>query len=251
MTEVTSILVTVLAGFLMGLAKGGMGSVLGALVTPMVGLAIPVRQAVGVVLPFAEIGNAMALVYYWRKWESWRMWLLLPVSLLGIVAGVLMLARLPEDALRKAIGALALLAALYKVSEGRLRTLAYRPRQWHALVAGGLSGFGSGLANTGGPPFTAYLLLQKLSPLHFAANTALFFAVADTIKVPFFIAAGVITHETLLLSLWGMGMVPLGVWVGKKMVDRINPRVFEALMLALLVVASVLLLATPPPRPAP
>ncbi|MCZ7544853.1 MAG: sulfite exporter TauE/SafE family protein [Anaerolineae bacterium] len=245
MTDTTLIVIMIFAGFVMGVSKGGMGLVMSGLITPAMSLVMPVRQAAGLLVPMALTADALAMYAYRRKWEGWRMRLLLPVGVLGVAAGAQLLGALPDDVLKRIIGAFALLGAIYKLVEARLSALSYQSRPWHALVVGGVSGLGSGLANAGSPPFTAYMLLQKLSPLLFVANTILFFTVIDVAKLPFFASLGVLNQETLLLGLWGVPAVPVGVWAGKQFVDRVNARAFDAWMLALLVVAGVLLIAQP------
>ncbi len=67
--------------------------------------------------------------------------------------------------------------------------------------------------NNGGPPFSSYLLLQKLQPRPFIATTALFFALLNLIKIPGFLYIGVLSVP-LLLSLWWVFLfIPLGVAV--------------------------------------
>jgi uncharacterized membrane protein YfcA len=241
MLDIAPIAVVAAAGFFAGLSKGGFGA-LGGVITPLMSLAMPASRAVGVMLTMFLIGDAIALYVYWRQWDGWRMRLLLPPALAGVAAGTLLLAGLPDDMLRKLLGIFALVLAIYKVAERRLAALEYRPSGWHAALAGGLSGFGSALANAGGPPFSAYLLLQKISPRTFVATTTLFFAVVNLFKVPGYLLSGVLNPDVLLSGLWGMLLVPVGVWVGKRIVYRIDRGAFEALILALLVVSSVLLL---------
>jgi hypothetical protein len=168
--------------------------------------------------------------------------LLLVGALVGILAGTTLLANLPAGALRKLIGVLGLLMAVYKAAESRLAGVAYRPKEWHAMFAGGASGFASSLSNAGGPPFSAYMLLQDVSPHTFVGTTTLFFAVVNMIKVPFYLGSDVLHLDLLPILVPGMLMVPVGVWTGKKIVDYINRQVFEALMWVGLIVSSVVLL---------
>ena len=98
------------------------------------------------------------------------------------------------------------------------------------------------MANAGGPPVTAYLLLQKLPPLAFIGTQTLFFATINALKLPGFLSANVIDLPRLLSVLWALPIIPLGVWIGKWVILRLNQRVFEWLMLILLVYAGVSLL---------
>jgi len=180
------------------------------------------------------IGDVFALRAFWRQWDGRLLRLLLPAAVAGILAGVALLTSLPDVTLRRILGLLTLLAVAYKLGSDRLRALRYTPRPWHGALAGGASGFASALANAGGPPITIYLLLQGITPLAFLGTNALFFAIVNAIKLPFFLGAGVIDAEQLLRTVWTLPLIPLGVWLSKQLMTRIDRRAFEWLMLALL-----------------
>lgn len=55
--------VIALLGFLIGLTKGGFNT-LGALLTPVLSLVLPVSTAVGVLLPMLIVGDAFAIYMY-------------------------------------------------------------------------------------------------------------------------------------------------------------------------------------------
>jgi len=231
---VTAAPVLFLAALLVGLAKGGLAGALGGLIVPLLSTAMPVSQAAGLVLPMLMIGDVFALRAFWRQWDGRLLRLLLPAAVAGILAGVALLTSLPDVTLRRILGLLTLLAVAYKLGSDRLRALRYTPRPWHGVLAGGTSGFASALANAGGPPITIYLLLQGITPLAFLGTNALFFAIVNAIKLPFFLGAGVIDTEQLLRTVWTLPLIPVGVWLGKQLMTRIDRRAFEWLMLALL-----------------
>lgn len=134
----------------------------------------------------------------------------------------------------------------YKLFGDRLTTLHYQPRDWHGYLAGGVSGLGAALANTGAPPFTAYLLLQNVSPLAFAATATLFFAFVNLLKLPGLILAGLLDLHDLIAIAWAIPLIPLGVWAGRWMIHRIDRLAFERLMLVVLVIASMVLIFVTP-----
>ncbi|NPV66068.1 MAG: sulfite exporter TauE/SafE family protein [Anaerolineae bacterium] len=223
-----------LAALLIGLSKGGLAGALGGLVVPLLSTVMPVSQAVGLTLPLLMIGDVFALRAFWRQWDGRLLQLLLPAAVIGILAGVALLTRLPDVTLRRILGLFTLVAVAYKLGSDRLRVLRYTPHPWHGALAGGLSGFASALANAGGPPITIYLLLQRLTPLVFLGTNALFFAIVNVIKLPFFLGTSVINADQLLGTIWALPLIPVGVWLSKQLMTRINRQAFEWLMLALL-----------------
>jgi uncharacterized membrane protein YfcA len=111
---------------------------------------------------------------------------------------------------------------------------------------GWLSGFGSALANTGSPPYTAYMLLRKVEPLPFAGTATLFFAIINLLKMPGLVMGGIFDWPLFLSTLWAVPLIPLLVWAGRYLVLRIDPILFDRLMLALLAMASFILLFVNP-----
>ncbi|NWG18028.1 MAG: sulfite exporter TauE/SafE family protein [Chloroflexi bacterium] len=243
-------ILAILSGtLLIGLSKGGLGGpVPVALVTPLLSQVMPAAQAVGIVLPLLMVGDIFALWAYWRQWDTRQIRLLLPMAIIGIIIGTLLLASLADQdlLLRRILGLFTLLVVIYKVGSARLRKLEYRSRRWHGWLVGWLSGFGSALANVGAPPFTAYMLLQNVSPVTFIANTTLLFAIVNALKLPGVLLTGVLDLDQFVGVLWALPLIPPSIWLGRKFVDWVNPQVFEQLMVVLLFAASLALLFSTP-----
>ena len=232
-----------LAGVIIGLAKGGLiGPIAGALILPLLTLTMTFTEAVGVTLPLLMFADLFALRFFWREWDLHYIRLMMPLALIGVVIGTALLKILPDDALRRILGILTLLIIAYKLGGDTLSGQSYAPRKWHGYLAGWGSGFASSLANAGGPPITAYLLLQGLNPTTFVGTKALFFAVLTWTKVPGFFLADILDLDRLLSVIWVLPIIPCFVWVGRKGVGRINQKVFDGLMTGLLFIAALILL---------
>jgi len=239
-------IVVALSCLFIGLSKGGLGGpVPVALLTPLLSLIMPASQAVGIILVPLMVGDVMAVTFYWRKWDLSVVKLLLPAAVIGILFGSFVLISLANSGqniiIKRLIGAFTLLVVIYKVGGNRLTGLAYQPRQWHGYLAGWLTGFGSSLANVGAPPYTAFMLLRKISdPVTFLATTAIFFAIVNAVKLPFVLSNPKVLDLHVLASiLWALPLIPVGVWLGRKTVNYINAKVFEQVMLVLLFILSV------------
>lgn len=239
MLEITLVAI---AALLVGFVKGGFGP-LGALIVPLLTIVMPTSQAVGLVLPMLLVGDAFAVRAYWREWDMRYLRLTLPSALVGIALALLLLNTLSDDALRRLLGIFTLSVAAYKLASDRLKQVTYTPRDWHGSLAGSMSGFASALANAGGPPMTAYLLLQKLAPVTFVGTSTLFFVILNVIKLPPFLIFGVLKVSKLLSVIYVLPLIPVGVWLGRQLINRINWGLFDALMTLGLISAGVLLLA--------
>ena len=235
-------IVLIIVALLIGLSKGGMGAVLGVLVTPLLTLVMPVPAAISLSLPLLMIGDVFALWFFWKTWDMHTIRLLLPPAILGIVVGTYLLATLNNVTLRHILGVFTLLFVVYKIADTRLRALDYQPRQWHGTLSGAASGLGSALANAGSVPFTVYMLLQEVTPTVFVGTTTLYFAIINLLKVPGFILTGLIDLNRLLSVIWVIPVIVAGVYSGRWMIRRINKTAFDWFMLVVLVIASAVLL---------
>lgn len=244
MTSAEEIVLYAMVGILVGLSKGGLGGpVPVALTVPLLTLIIDPQVAVALVLPLLIFADIFALHFYWRQWDRHYIALMLAPGLIGVLLGALVLDAIDAATLKRVIGSLTLLALGFKIASDRLASLAYQPRTWHGYFAGWASGFGSTLANVGAPPFTAYLLLQpKMTPRRFIGTTTLFFAVMNLTKAPGFIALELFDYELLLRIAWVFLLIPPAVLVARHLIDRINQRVFELMMMIPLAALSFYLL---------
>lgn len=245
------IILVLIIAVLIGLSKGGFGGpVPVALLTPLLSQIMPAAQAVGLVLPLLLVGDIIALRIYWGQWDIRRVWLMLPYAIVGIFVGSLVLLTLAEShqdlLLRRILGAFTLLVVLYKIGSDQLRNVTYQPRNWHGYLAGWTAGFGSALANIGSPPYTAYMLLQNVSPGSFIGTATLFFTIVNFLKLPFTLLSSNVLNLHLLASIiWVVPVIPLASWIGKRSVDRMNQKVFEWMMLVLLFILSLYMLLAP------
>lgn len=234
---------------LIGISKGGLGGPLPVgLVVPALSIVMPPQVAVPLVLPFLIFADVFALRIYWRKWDFRLVRLLMPAAVIGVIVGGLLLGQMDTEAETRAlkifIGIVTLIAIVYKLSSDYFARLTYEPQNWHGYIAGWASSFTSTLVSNGGPPFTIYMLLQKLDPVTFIGTTTLFFAVINLLKVPIFVQQDLLQFDLVWGVVWAVPLVPIGVWLGRRALNFFNPVTFERLMLALLVGAVVLLFAT-------
>ena len=228
-------------GFMIGFAKGGFGG-LGALLTPILALVLPVALAVGVLLPMLMVGDVFAVYMYWKEWDLDLVKRMLPAGIVGAIAGTFLLSSMSPDGLRIILGIFVLGLVAYKFVSDRIQALRYEPRSWHAPAAGLLAGLASGMFNYGGPAFSSYLLLQKFKARPFIATTAIYFALLNLIKVPGFLYTGVLNVPLLFSLWWVFPFIPVGIWVARVMLTRISPSAFEWIIIVLLIFSSLWLL---------
>src|SRR5215210_2020909 len=111
-------------GLMIGFAKGGFGG-LGALLTPILALVLPVASAVGVLLPMLMVGDVFAVYMYWKEWDLELVKRMLPAGIVGALAGTFLLSWLSPDGLRIILGIFVLVLVAYKFLSDRIQAIRY------------------------------------------------------------------------------------------------------------------------------
>jgi len=231
--------------FLIGLAKGGFGGMLGSLATPLLALVMPADQVIGLVLPILMVADVFAVIMHWRRWNGRLIVLLLPGAILGVTIGTLFITNSPTEMLRLALGIIVLIFAVYKIFEKRvMKNLSYSPKNWHGVLAGTVTGFSSALAHTGAPPVSIYLLFQQVAPQTYIGTSVLFFFILNWIKVPYYFYADLFDADRIQTIIWVLPLVLGGAFFGRWLSDRFRKETFEMVIVAFLIVAALMLIFT-------
>lgn len=232
-----------LAAFLIGLSKGGLGGGLGPAITILVALVVPPRTAVGVLLPLLMLGDTVALWVHRHDWDRAAIRRMLPAAALGVALASVFLRQTSDRGIEIFLAVLSLAFVVYRLAEPKLRRARLPAGMGLAVAAGATSGVTSAVAHAGGPPVAMYLLAAHTPPVAFVATSAIFFFVVNWLKVPGYLAAGLLDWQTLRVVPLAL-LIPPGVVTGRWLVERVSPRVFERIVLVLLVVGAIYLLST-------
>lgn len=221
-------LVTALAILLTGISKAGLGGALGGLAVPFMSMWISPRDAVAVVLPILIVMD-MAGIRAWRGKADWAdLRMLIPAALLGIGLGTLAFGVLSDRMVKVVLGVIAIgFAADRLLRSGSGGDSGEKPAaRGFAWLCGVGSGFTSTLAHAGGPQIMAYLLSRRLPKETFVATSVFFFTVINLAKLPFYLSIGLFSTDTLIMSAMLIPLVPVGVWLGLRLIRRIPERPF-------------------------
>lgn len=232
--------IVIFAAAFVGVSKTGISG-LGMLAVVLFGLVMPAKQATGVVLPLLCFGDIAAVAFY-RRHAAWRhLWKLFPWTALGVILGFLALGRINEHQTPMLIGGIVLaLVGLHLARRGRKKGAEEETHPvWFAPTIGVLAGFTTLVANAAGPLMTIYLLAMRLPKLEFMGTSAVFFMLLNWFKVPFMVNLGLINAESFKLNLLLAPTVFGGALLGRKLLPRINQRLFEDLALLLSVLAAL------------
>lgn len=226
-----------------GISKSGLGGALGGLAVPLMAIWISPREAAAVMLPILILTDLVGIRAWRGKASTEDLRLLVPAALLGILAGTLAFGVMSDRVVKGTIGLIAVaFSADRMLRRGKARPADQPSSSWGARLAGATSGFTSTLAHAGGPPVLAYLLGRELPRERFVATTVYFFTLINAAKLPFYLALGLFTRDTLLTALYLAPLVPLGVWLGMRLLRHIPERPFYLFATAALGLSGVQLL---------
>jgi uncharacterized membrane protein YfcA len=172
----------------------------------------------------------------WRRADRKATAVMVAGALVGVPIGTYFLSRLDPVTTRWIISGFVGALLLLLLSGWR-----YRGKDHAAITigVGGLSGFCSGLAQTGGPPIVAYWLGRPLASNVARANIMLFFVFSDVFSVVSYALAGLITPEVILFGLIVGPVYAIGVRLGALLFGRASDRLFRAVCYGLIAAAVI------------
>ena len=222
--------VYVLLGFGAGLVAVG-----------LLAFVLPELEDAVVLLALVNLPSEIAVVVGARKQVRWKG---LPLILLGVAVGIPLgtwvLREQPTAALLVALGAvLVVMGAVFLVVPPK-RT--FEAPGWAGVPVGLTSGLLTGLFGTGGPPLVLWFQLRGLSKAAFRSSLMTLFLIMTAVRLPSYLAAGLITVPRLFSALCVLPAVLLGAVLGHRIHLAVEELTFRRLVSAALVAIGLLLL---------
>lgn len=251
--------ILILAGLLIGIAKTALPG-LATLAVAMFAAVLPAKESTAVMLILLLVGDLLAVWAYRHDvdWKALRS--LVPPVFIGLIAGAIVLNFISDGGMRKMIGIILLaLTAITlllmfngkrkdrvtkELADGTTSSssekFAKNPiARW---IYGFIGSFTTMVANSGGPPMTMYFLASGFDMVRFLGTQAWFFFIVNIAKVPFQATLGLHSAHSLSSDLLLIPTVIVGAALGRWLIKRINPAIFNPLIIVLTVLSSVYLL---------
>ncbi len=235
MTALT--LLVVAAGFVAGgFVKGTTGMGLPLVAVPIAATVVPVPVAVALMTVPILLTN----LWQGRGWRRIvrRVWPLLAVQPLAMVAGVAVLAWADPKIVVGLLGALTILFVAVVRYQPNWR-MTRRHERWVAPLMGACSGFSGGVSSFFGTPIALYLFLLELEKDAFVAAIGVTYAYGATMLILILAAFGLLGPQLLLWSAAATPVAFLGMWFGRMVRDRLNTETFRRVVLLVLLVAGL------------
>ncbi len=229
--------VAVIAAVLTGVGKGGI-PIVGALVVPLLSLAISPVVAAGLMLPVYVVSDWFGLYAYRKEFDARVLWISMTGLSIGVAIGWGVYAfvasrgsnaeasqHLVDQWVTLLVGVIAVAFALNQLLR---RSVLVTPRK--AEVAPGLfwttiAGITSFVSHTGGPPYQVWTLPLGMKKAVFAGTSTIAFAYINAVKlVPYYLLGQInlVSLETAaVLMPIAAASVFLGVWAVRRLPEKL------------------------------
>ncbi len=217
-------LVAVPIVLLFGMGKGGLGPGFVTLAVPVLSFVINPVQAAAILLPILCMTDIFAVYQFRRHYDARHLSILIPAGLVGILIASVLMGQLNRDMIRILIGSMAILFCLDHwlrpdLSNTRMST------RWGGYLWGTVAGFTSTQVHAGGPPLSIYLFPQKLDKVVLMGTLSIWLMVMNYVKLIPYTLMGALNLENLMTSLVLMPLAPIGVKLGRLMLNKVNQKI--------------------------
>jgi uncharacterized protein len=223
--------------FVSATARGfsGFGSAL--IFMPLASSLAAPRLVAALLLIIDFVAAAPLIPNAWKHADRKATAVMVAGAFVGVPVGTYFLSRLDPVTTRWIISVFVFALLMLLLSGWR-----YRGNDYSALSIGigGLSGFCSGLAQTGGPPIVGYWLGRPIASVIARANILLFFGASDFFSAISYALAGLITAEAIRFSLLIGPVYGIGVAFGAVLFGRASERLFRAICYVLIAAAVII-----------
>ena len=222
------LLVAAAAAFFVGTSKGGLPMV-GVLGVPLLALVMPPVAAAALLLPVYIVSDMVGLWAYRKEYSPRNLMILLPAMIFGVGLGW-STARITEEWM---VTLLVGVVGLYYCATTVFRRANAPPRRAdvpRGMFWGTIAGFTSFVSHTGGPPYQAYVLPQKLPKMMFAGTSTIVFAVINLVKLVPYWALGQFNPTNLEVAAMLSPVAVAGALIGYKLTTIIPEKIFYRLV---------------------
>ncbi len=217
-------LIGVPAVFLISLGRGAFGGGLAILGVPLLALAVDPVTATFMMAPIVSASDPFTVwAFPPRTWSMPDLKWLVPGMIVGLCLGAMFVAEVDLRIVALGISVIVLWFTARYFLRDRSAAVARAPvNPALALVCGSLSGFTTFIAHGGNPPVAYYLLSRGLPKTIYAGTMIALFLAANMVKLALYLWLSANDLRVLVMAAALMPVVPLGVWAGKRLHDRLD-----------------------------
>jgi len=227
---------------LAGISKSGFGGASGGLAVPLMALTVAPPQAAAIMLPILLAMDVIGLVVFRGKFDRANLRIILPGAILGIAIGAFTFSLIDARWIRGIIGLESILFALDRFRKTRTPEKLQQRSVTKGWFWSSISGFTSFVSHAGGPPIMQFLLPQGMDKVVLVGTTVIYFSVVNFVKLLPYAALGLLDSGNLATSALLLPVVPVGYWIGLKLLHGLDQRAFHIVLSWLLLLTGLKLL---------
>lgn len=222
-------LLAIVATLLFGMSKAGFGGAAGSLGVPLMALVVSAPFAAAVMLPILLVIDLIGLVVFRGKADPANLRIILPGAIIGVALGWLTFSHVDARWIKLLIGIEAITFALdrFRAARSSAGAVPSVPTFGPGIFWSGLAGFTSFISHAGGPPIMQYLMPQNMDKMRLVGTTVIFFTAVNFAKLGPYAQLGLIDLSNLAVSLLLAPVIPVGYFVGYRLLQAVDMRGFN------------------------
>ena len=227
---------------LFGIAKSGLGGSIALISIPLMTIAMPLTNALGIILPILIFSDFIATYKYRKEYDLETLKLMVPFAVIGIFIGSLTFTFFSEELLKFIIGLMGFLFAGHYFFFKKNKEAKSDKNFLKGGVCSTIAGFTSFCVHAGGTPTSLYLLPLRMKKEIYVGTRIIFFACLNLFKLPLYINLSMTNFETFKQSLILFPVALLGILIGYKLLKIIEEKLFYNILYTLIFITSTKLL---------
>lgn len=218
--------------------KGAIGFGFPLVAVPLLSAIMGPRVAIPVVAIPTLLSNVLVVRRGGAGSAAGAPWMVLAGAAVGTLAGALLLESLNPRLVSGLVGTVAILYVLAVTLHLTVKVPAASVRQV-GLVFGVLAGLMGGATGISSPLIASYLHLLRLEKREFVFWITMTFFVVNIVQVATYFRLGLYAGPVLATALLACVPMVIGTLAGLALQDRLEPRLFERIVLAVVFAASL------------
>ena len=227
---------------LFGIAKSGLGGSIALISIPLMTIAMPLTNALGIILPILIFSDFIATYKYRKEYDLETLKLMVPFAAIGIFIGSLTFTFFSEELLKFIIGLMGFLFAGHYFFFKKNKEAKSDKNFLKGGICSTIAGFTSFCVHAGGTPTSLYLLPLRMKKGIYVGTRIIFFTCLNLFKLPLYINLSMTNFETFKQSLILFPVALLGILIGYKLLTIIEEKLFYNILYSLIFVTSTKLL---------
>lgn len=237
-----SLIISLLAAFILGMSKSGLKG-MGIVIVTLMALVHGAKSSTGILLPLLIFADVLAVTYYNRH-AQWRYLLrFLPWMLIGVIIGAYVGKDLDEGYFKKGMSVIILISVIIMFAWERYDSSKIPDKLWFSSSMGLSAGFTTMIGNLAGAFSNIFFLATRIPKNEFIGTAAWLYFIVNLFKLPFHIFSWeTVSLDSLLIDLKLLPGIILGFVVGIKAVERFQDHQYRKFILIMTAVGAIVML---------